>query len=138
MSHIQKISNLIEGQWQGKMGEDMVEEIWSNFNGKSIMGMFRWVKDTKARFYEFIVIDENDKEVTMKIKHFNEDMTGWEGKDDYVEYILKEISETELIFGSSDPKEKGKLIYTRPNQSELLVVLEMEDGKELKFNFMKQ
>ena len=137
MNHIQEISKLLEGSWRGKIGEDIIEEIWSQSSGNSIMGMFRWVKNSRTNFYGFILITEDSYTLKMKIKHFNEDFSGWEEKDVYVEYKLKEVSDTEIIFSSDDPSEKGQIIYKRPNPSELISILEMKDGKELKFHFTR-
>lgn len=136
MNQLKLIGKLITGNWRGKIGDDTVDEYWSITEANTLMGMFRWLKEEKVNFYEFIVIDKIDGTIRMKIKHFNSDLTGWEEKTDYVHYILREMSDSKIIFGSEDPKEKGRLIYERQGDTKLIAILEMsQSDRTLKFEF---
>jgi len=138
MRDLDKIGKFLIGNWKGKIGEDIVDEVWSLAMANSIMGMFRWIKDGKVYFYEFVVIDNIDEIIKLKIKHFNSDLLGWEEKNDFVYYILREIKENELIFVSEDPKEEGRLIYRKTDQNTLIAILEMaKSSRTLKFAFNK-
>ncbi|MFX0151711.1 MAG: DUF6265 family protein [Candidatus Hodarchaeota archaeon] len=139
MDQLHSIGKVLIGNWYGKIGDDIVEESWSTPAANSIMGMFRWIKDAKIYFYEFIVIDKTEEKIKLKIKHFNSDFTGWEEKADFVYYVLKEVTDSKIIFGSDDPSEKGRIIYERPDENTLIAVLEMaQTGKVLKFEFTKK
>ncbi len=88
----------ITGHWQGEMFEGLGEEVWSAPSGKSMMGMYRHVKDGKLIFYEFLIITEESNSLTLKLKHFNPDLTGWEEKDIFVEFPLVKITQNEVYF----------------------------------------
>ncbi|MFX1512483.1 MAG: DUF6265 family protein, partial [Promethearchaeota archaeon] len=102
----------------------------------SMMGMFRWIKNGKVSFYELIVIDNIEEEITMKLKHFNSDFTGWEEKVDFVHYVLVDVTDSEIIFKPNDPNKKGSLVYKKPTENKLIAILEMSKGdRVLKFEF---
>ncbi|MFX0173447.1 MAG: DUF6265 family protein [Candidatus Hodarchaeota archaeon] len=139
MDQLQSIGKILLGNWYGKIGDDIVEESWSIPVVNSIMGMFRWIKDAKIYFYEFVVIDNVEEKIKLKIKHFNSDFTGWEEKTDFIYYVLKDVTDSKIIFGSDDPNEKGRIIYERPDENTLIAILEMaQTGKVLKFEFTKK
>jgi hypothetical protein len=35
----------LSGNWQGRAGDDCVEEHWSPLGANTLLGMFRWVRD---------------------------------------------------------------------------------------------
>ena len=76
----------ITGTWEGKAFGGSVKEVWTKSEGGSKMGMFSLVKDGKPVFYEFLTFSENDGQLSLKLKHFNPDMTGWEEKDKFVTF----------------------------------------------------
>ncbi|MFX1512818.1 MAG: DUF6265 family protein [Promethearchaeota archaeon] len=136
---IKSLEEILTGNWRGKIGEDTVEEVWSAPLANSMMCMFRWIKDGKISFYEFIIIDSTNEKTTLKIKHFNSDFTSWEDKKDFIHYVLSELTASKVIFGPADPNKKGRLIFQRMNENKLVAILEMStnEGKILKFEFDK-
>jgi hypothetical protein len=52
----------------------------------SITGTFRLLKEDKPLFYEYWLLADHGKGTTLRLKHFNADMTGWEEKDEFVEF----------------------------------------------------
>jgi hypothetical protein len=48
----------LTGSWQGQHGPQVVEEHWSGMNGRSLMAMFRWLKEGSVWFYELMAIEE--------------------------------------------------------------------------------
>lgn len=42
----------IAGTWQGELGKGTTEEQWNPPSGDSMMGMFRYVQNGKAAFYQ--------------------------------------------------------------------------------------
>ena len=131
---IKAIGKVITGNWRGTIGNDTVEEVWSEPLANTMMGMFRWISENKIRFFELILIDVSTGKITIKIKHFNADFTGWEEKDGFVPYELVDLTNTKVTFGSSSPSEQGRLIYERKDKSKLVINLEMKDGRDLVFN----
>jgi hypothetical protein len=95
-----KIADLawLEGVWIGHgLGGD-TEESYSAPAGNAIVGTFRFVKDGKVVFYEIVTIVEAGPSLTMRLKHFNADLTGWEEKDKSVEFKLVAIEGTTAYF----------------------------------------
>jgi hypothetical protein len=63
------------------------------------MGMFRQTSaEGGLRFYEFYSIQENAGSLVLKVKHFNPDLTGWEEKNDTVDFQLVAIEGTTAYF----------------------------------------
>jgi hypothetical protein len=67
-------------------------------NGGSMMASFRLIKDGKVLFYEIEIIREVNETLILQLKHFNNDLKGWESKDDTVDFPLKEITATKVVF----------------------------------------
>ncbi|MBV7257527.1 hypothetical protein KCG44_12100 [Pacificimonas sp. WHA3] len=86
------------GHWVGKGLGGETEEVYAAATDGQMMGMFRYVKDGKAGFYEFILIEEREGSLVYRLKHFNRDLTGWEEKDEIVEFPLVAISDDTAWF----------------------------------------
>lgn len=85
----------ITGSWVGPGFGGTMEEVWSepDENG-TIMGMFKhYTQDGKITFYEFWTLDETG----MKLRHFNPDMTAWEGKEDWVTFKMIETTPSKIV-----------------------------------------
>lgn len=78
----------LTGHWTGTALGGFVEEIWSDARGAAMMGMYRHLKDDKPTFYEFLTIVEVDGSLSLRLKHFNPDHTGWEEKNQVREFPL--------------------------------------------------
>lgn len=118
----------IAGKWRGHYGNDEVEEQWSEALGGVMMGMFRWLRDGKVRFYEFILMENDGDQFMMRWKHFAPDLIGWEDKDKFTEGVLVSLSEGEAVFLQSHQKEPTWLIYKLEDVDRLVVHFE-SDGK---------
>lgn len=56
------------------------------------MGMYRLVRDGKPVFYEMMTLVEEKASLTLRLKHFNPDLTGWEAKDQTIDFPLVAVS----------------------------------------------
>lgn len=83
-----KVSDMewMAGSWAGEAFGGKVREVWTTTGGGVMMGMFVLAKDEKPAFYEFLTFQVVDDQLFLKLKHFNPDMTGWEEKDDTVNF----------------------------------------------------
>jgi hypothetical protein len=88
----------LAGHWQGEMFDGTAEALWSPPMGGSMMAAFRLVVEGRVTFYEMISIVEEDGSLVMKIKHFHPDLTGWEEKDDMIEFPLVKVTPNEVYF----------------------------------------
>ncbi|MEK7265960.1 MAG: DUF6265 family protein [Pseudomonadota bacterium] len=99
----------LTGHWIGQGLGACVEEIMAPAAGGQIMGMFRQMKpEGGLRFYEFYTIAEESGSLILKIKHFNPDLTGWEEKDDTVNFALVAIEGTTAYFDGLTFSRQGK------------------------------
>ncbi|MEQ8676242.1 MAG: DUF6265 family protein [Aggregatilineales bacterium] len=120
------------GKWRGShgtYGEDTVEEHWSEpGTGGTMMGMFRWEKPDGVWFYELLVIEQNDAEVFMRLKHFNPGLKGWEEKDEATEFLLVQLDYRRAVFLQMNKRETQWLIYRLEGENRLVSYFEKEDA----------
>lgn len=90
--------NWIAGHWQGDAMGGKFEETWNPSKGGAMMGMFKFINNGEVQFYEILTIVPNDGSLLLRLKHFNNDLVGWEEKDESVEFPLSSISENEARF----------------------------------------
>lgn len=87
------------GRWVGEGLGGAAEDIIAPPSDGQMMGMFRHSKaDGSVNFYEFYVFAEKDGSLTQRLKHFSPLLSGWEGKDEYVEFPLVAIEERAAYF----------------------------------------
>ncbi len=103
----------LAGSWLGRNGADAVEEDWSLPGGDTLVGMFRWVRDGRVRFYELIAIEHDGGRVLTRIEHFDPGLVGWEEA-----YFLE-------VAGSADPR---WAVYRREGADRLVSYFVREDG----------
>lgn len=89
----------LAGHWKGSALGGVSEEIWSPPLANSMMGSYRLIKnDTLIIFYEIVTITEDGQSLTLKLKHFNRDLTGWEEKNEVREFKLVKKEKNRLWF----------------------------------------
>ena len=130
-----KLENIawISGTWHGEAFGGQVEEIWSNPFGDSMMATFKLTVDGKVQFYEIEIIREIENNLILQLKHFNNDLKGWETKDETVDFPLKYITKTKAVFeGMSFEKISDR-------QMNVHVDIETENGKveTVAFNYFR-
>lgn len=130
-----KLENIawISGNWKGEAMGGTAEENWSEPSGNSMMAAFKLVKDGKVLFYEIEIIREVENTLILQLKHFNNDLKGWEAKDDTVDFPLKEITPNKIVFEG--------MTFEKVNEKEMNVSVDIRqnDGsiEKLTFNYKK-
>jgi hypothetical protein len=130
-----KLENIawISGTWHGEAFGGVTEEIWSEPSGGSMMASFKLINDGKVTFYEIEIIREVNNTLMLQLKHFGNDLKGWETKNETVDFPLKEITETKVVFEG--------LIFEKvsPNEMNVYVDIKDEEGQveNVKFNYKK-
>ena len=123
----------ISGQWKGEAFGGQTEENWSEPSGGSMMATFKLINDGKVSFYEIEIIREVENSLILQLKHFNSDLKGWESKDDTVDFPLKEITRSKVVFEG--------MTFEKVSDNEMNVYVDMhnDDGsiKTIKFNYKK-
>ncbi|MFY0651393.1 MAG: hypothetical protein JXQ96_05140 [Cyclobacteriaceae bacterium] len=113
----------LAGSWIGDGFGGISEEMWSEPTVGSIIGTYKHYNDGKVVFYEFMAITEVEGKISLKLKHFNPDITGWEEKDDFVEFPFVQSSKNKIEF-------KG-LVYELMSENEMEVRLKMRRKGEI-------
>ena len=123
----------LAGHWSGEGLGGRCEEVWAPPMGDNMIGMFRFLKDGRTQFVELFSLVVEGESLLLKLKHFNADMTGWEEKDEVVQFPLVKITANEANFDG--------LTYRKKDDGTLesFVVLKGKDGSlsELAFRFKR-
>ncbi|SHH41792.1 DUF6265 family protein [Winogradskyella jejuensis] len=130
-----KLENIawISGTWHGEAFGGKTEEIWSEPSGGSMMATFKLTVDNKVQFYEIEIIREIENSLVLQLKHFNNDLKGWETKDETIDFPLKYITKNKVVFEG--------MSFEKVSDTEMNVYVEIkaEDKVEtVKFNYKKQ
>ena len=86
------------GSWTGEAFGDTFEEVWNPPSVGSMVGMFKLLKGNAVAFYELLLLVEEEGSLSLKVKHFNDDFSAWEEKEDYVDFRLVRIEEDAIHF----------------------------------------
>jgi hypothetical protein len=125
----------IAGTGTGSMGGGVIEEQWSAPAGDSMMGMFRYTKDGRAVFYEFLLIEQTATGPVLRLKHFNPGLIGWEEKAEVFSYPLVELQPRRAAF--ERPDKQTRLIFDGTNGKQLIVTLDqVKNGKRESSTFV--
>lgn len=122
----------ISGHWRGEAMGGLIEEIWSPPLGGAMMGSFKLVVDDEVNFYELETISEEKGSLVLKIKHFDAALTGWEEKDETVDFPLVKLDNNIAYFDGLTFE------LTGPDALNIYVVIKGEDhDTESKFSFKR-
>ena len=86
------------GSWSGDAFGSNFEEVWNPASAGSMVGMWKLLKDDQVVFYELMLLVEEEGSLSIKVKHFSEDFTAWEDKQEFVRFPLVKISSDEVHF----------------------------------------
>ena len=124
---------MISGHWRGEAFGGITEEIWSPPFGESMMFVFKLTLGDSVLFYESGAIMEEDESLILKLKHFNRDFTGWEEKNETVDFRLVKVETNKLYFEG--------FTFEKINIDEINIYVDIEDKEgnisETKFNYRR-
>lgn len=130
-----KLENIrwISGNWKGEAFGGQTEENWSEPSGGSMMATFKLIENNKVVFYEIEIIREVENSLILQLKHFGNDLKGWEEKDKTIDFPLKEITENKVVFEG--------MVFEKisTNEMNIYVDIKQDDGRieTVKFNYKK-
>jgi hypothetical protein len=90
--------NWMVGYWTGPGLGGECEEVWMPAVDGHMIGTFRFWDDGKLVFSEFINLIQEGESISMKLKHFNPDLSGWEEKEEWTTFKLIELSQNKVWF----------------------------------------
>ena len=63
-----------------------------------MMTNFKLINDDKISFYKIIIIREIENSLVLQLKHFDNNLRGWEAKNETLDFPLIKITSTQVIF----------------------------------------
>lgn len=130
-----KLENIkwISGNWKGEAFGGQTEENWSEPSGGSMMATFKLIDKGVVVFYEIEIIREVENSLILQLKHFDNDLKGWESQDETVDFPLKEITANKIVFEG--------MVFEKVSENEMniYVDIQQENGKieTITFNYKK-
>ncbi|WP_339752784.1 DUF6265 family protein [Algoriphagus aquimarinus] len=73
----------------------------------SMIGTFRFWSEGKLVFSEFMHIVQEGETFSLKLKHFNADLSPWEEKEEWTTFRLVEVGENTVYFHGLTMKREG-------------------------------
>ncbi|WP_282112567.1 DUF6265 family protein [Maribacter stanieri] len=124
----------LAGHWKGEAFGGIAEEIWSPPLDGSMMFSFRLLDKGEVSFYEFGHLIEIDATLILQLKHFDANLSGWEERDENIDFKLVKVEENRFYF------DDFTIEYISDKEINMYVEVGDEDGtsNEVKFNYHKQ
>ncbi|TPV56033.1 hypothetical protein FJ444_15480 [Aestuariibacter sp. GS-14] len=122
----------LAGHWRGNAFGGVVEEVWSTPLGDSMMGAFKLVVDDTVEFYELETIVEQEGSLVFRLKHFSGDLTGWEEKEESVDFRLVKLTDSTAYFNG--------LTLERMDDNTMNIYVAIEDNDKItehKFHYTR-
>ncbi|MEK7725075.1 MAG: DUF6265 family protein [Acidobacteriota bacterium] len=88
----------LSGTWHGVGLGGTVEEVYTQPQDGTMMGMFRFLNKGKTVFYELITVAEEKGTLIVRLKHFNANLSGWEEKDKTVDFPFVKKDKNRMYF----------------------------------------
>ena len=76
----------LAGSWSGEAFGSNFEAVWNPPSAGSMVGLWKLMDDGQVLFYEIMLIVEEEGSLSLKVKHFSENFTAWETKEDFVRF----------------------------------------------------
>jgi len=86
------------GSWKGEAFGGTFEEVWSAASSGTMVGTFKLIHNNRPTMYEFELIVEEKGSLSVQLKHFNADLSGWEEKDKFISFPLVKLTENAAYF----------------------------------------
>jgi hypothetical protein len=118
----------IAGDWRGKLGESLIEEVWDQPAGRSMVGHFRAVEGGSPKFYELLALELAQEGVVMRLRHFGPGLSAWE-KDQALTFRMIEKGHRRAVFEDSSQTPPERLTYERHGDRLLIRLEKMKAGK---------
>lgn len=141
-AHAARLKDLdwLSGTWHGKLGESRMDEVWTEPEGPSMVGTFRVYKADRAKFYEFMTIDQAGDTLNLRLRHFSGDLTAHEDKTGTLVFGLVSLGKHRAIFENKATTPPERLTYTRVGKALVIQLDAAREGKieTSKFTFRRR
>lgn len=124
----------LAGIWTGEgIGGAPATEVYSPASGGSVAGHFvQQDGEGGVEFFEIMQIAEVDGSLVYRLKHFSDELAGWEEKDKHVSFPLVAIEPKAVYFNGLTLRREGETLISA-------VLVEQSDGsvKEYVFRYRR-
>ncbi|WP_430908302.1 DUF6265 family protein [Maribacter sp. 2-571] len=124
----------MEGHWKGTAFGGITEEIWGPPLGGSMMFSFKLVVDGEVNFYELGHVRQQGETLNFELKHFHNDLKGWEKQDEVQRFPLVKVAENKIYFDG--------FTFERVSDDEINIyaLIHNNDGsnEEVVFNYKRE
>lgn len=86
------------GHWVGTGLGGTCDELWLPPMDNTMAGIFRLSHEGTLRFSEYMMVEQRDGTLKIRLKHFNRDLSPWEEKDKWVEFKLVKLADQTAYF----------------------------------------
>lgn len=122
----------LAGHWVGTGLGGECDETWLPATDNAMPGIFRYHLNDTLVFSEYMMIEALDSTLTIKLKHFNRDLSPWEDKDRWVEFRLIKIDGQTAYFN-------GLTYHREGNSLTVKLAMRTRDGSRIEeFRFTKK
>ena len=88
----------LHGAWTGNGFGGTTDEVWLPPRDGQMLGLFRLVGGTMPRFSEILTIGRFDGRIELRLKHFDDQLHGWEEKDGVVSFPFESSEPGKVAF----------------------------------------
>ena len=88
-----------------------MEEYWYHQQGDAITGWFRWKREDFIFLYLFILLQQIDNKVMLKLKHFDSKLVAWDEKETWTKYRAWSSKPNLFQLKATDPKHTPLMVY---------------------------
>lgn len=89
---------MLVGSWTGTAFGGTFEEVWNPPSAGSMIGLFKLMHDGKVTLYEILLLKEEQGTLSLKVKHFGDDFSAWEDKDEYIDFRFVKAEDDAIHF----------------------------------------
>jgi hypothetical protein len=110
------------GAWEGEGLGGKCSEVWGPALGGAMVGSFSFAEADQLIFSEHFTLSKEENSVVLKLKHFDDQLAGWEEKDKYVTFRFIKRDRDEFYFNG--------LTYARRGEDTLVAAVRIkhDDG----------
>lgn len=115
---------MLVGSWTGTAFGGTFEEVWNPPSAGSMIGLFKLMHEGKVTLYEILLLKEEQGTLSLKVKHFGEDFSAWEDKDEFIDFRFVKAEDDAIHF-------QGISFY-RISDDEMHGYIVMRNGDEIR------
>jgi hypothetical protein len=122
----------LAGYWVGPGLGGHCEEVWLPATDNSMIGAFRYLREGKIVFTEYLVIEEHNQTLTLRVKHFSRDLSAWEEKEQWANFKLIRIEGQTAWFN-------GLVLHHEGDSLTISLAIRSKEGMRTEtFNYARQ